>query len=66
MSERKRSVRGLWSVEYPRNQVRVTQSDEKGAVRNVPNNRPYLPADPGRRARLLALLRKANERRESS
>lgn len=48
--------RGDWRPEYPRQQIRVSNIDSTGVIRNGRDLRPYLPADPERRERLLALL----------
>jgi hypothetical protein len=48
--------RGEWKPEYPRQQIRFSNLDKDGVIRNGRPNLPYLPRDPDRRARLLALL----------
>jgi hypothetical protein len=56
MSGRKLAVKGEWKPEYPRAQIRVSNFNDDGVIRNGLPADPYLPRDPERRARLLADL----------
>jgi hypothetical protein len=53
---RQQAKRGEWKPEYPRDQVRVSNIDATGVIRNGLPATPYLPSDIGRRNRLLYAL----------
>jgi hypothetical protein len=53
---RQTAKRGEWKPEYPRDQIRISNIDSDGVIRNGRDLVPYLPADPGRRNRLLYAL----------